>query len=245
MGQGQKAIEDIKGARALVMVGDSITTDHISPAGNISAKSPAGKYLMELGVNAVDFNSYGARRGNDRVMTRGTFANIRLKNKLAPNTEGSWTTFFPTNEVMSIFDASVKYKTAGTPLIALAGKEYGTGSSRDWAAKGPSLLGIGVVIAESFERIHRSNLAGMGIMPLQFIQGETAQSLGLKGDEVFDITGLNETLKPREHVTVIAASLNGQKKVFKAVVRLDTPVEINYYRNGGILQTVLYKLASQ
>lgn len=245
MGQGQKAIEDINGARALVMVGDSITTDHISPAGNISAKSPAGKYLMELGVEAVDFNSYGARRGNDRVMTRGTFANIRLKNKLAPNTEGSWTTFFPTGEAMSIFDASVKYKEAATPLIALAGKEYGTGSSRDWAAKGPALLGIGVVIAESFERIHRSNLAGMGIMPLQFIPGENAQSIGLKGDEVFDITGLSETLKPREQVTVSASSSDGQKKVFKAVVRLDTPVEINYYRNGGILQTVLYKLASQ
>ncbi|MBF0485166.1 MAG: aconitate hydratase AcnA [Candidatus Omnitrophica bacterium] len=240
--QGQKAIEDIKGARALIMVGDSITTDHISPAGNISAKSPAGKYLVGLGVAPLDFNSYGARRGNDRVMARGTFANIRLRNLLAPGTEGSWTTYFKTREVMSIFDGSVKYKADGTPLIALAGKEYGTGSSRDWAAKGPALLGIRVVIAESFERIHRSNLAGMGIMPLQFKPGENAQTLGLKGDEEFDITGLNEHLSPRQEVLVTAQSKEGEAREFRVIVRLDTPVEIDYYRNGGILQTVLRKL---
>lgn len=242
MGKGPRAIEDIKHARVLVMVGDSITTDHISPAGNISSKSPAGQYLMSIGVGAADFNSYGARRGNDRVMSRGTFANIRLKNMLAPGTEGSWTTHIPTGEKLSIFDASVKYKQAGTALIALAGKEYGTGSSRDWAAKGPALLGISAVIAESFERIHRSNLAGMGIIPLQFKSGENAQVLGLSGQEEYDIAGLTESLKPREEVTVKAVAADGTAKEFKVIVRLDTPVEINYYRNGGILQTVLAKL---
>lgn len=243
MHQGKKKIEDIKEARVLVMVGDSITTDHISPAGNISIKSPAGAFLIEQGVEAKDFNSYGARRGNDRVMVRGTFANIRLKNKLAPQTEGSLTIHFPTNQQISIFDASVLYKKQQTPLIVLAGKEYGTGSSRDWAAKGPSLLGINVVIAESFERIHRSNLAGMGIMPLQFKQGQTAQSLGLQGNEVFNILGLDESLKPRQTLNVEAKSLDGSIKTFEVIVRLDTPVEINYYRHGGILQTVLYKMS--
>jgi aconitate hydratase len=242
MGQGQRAIGDIKNARALVMVGDSITTDHISPAGNIALKSPAGQYLVSIGVEPADFNSYGARRGNDRVMSRGTFANIRLKNCLAPGTEGSWTTHFPSGKKLSIFEASLKYKSEGTALIALAGKEYGTGSSRDWAAKGPALLGIGVVIAESFERIHRSNLAGMGIMPLQFKPGSNAQTLGLKGDEVFDILGLNEQVRPRQELTVKASRPDGSSLEFKVMVRLDTPVEIDYYRNGGILQTVLVKL---
>jgi len=243
MGAGLKVIEDIKAARALIMVGDSITTDHISPAGNISQLSPAGKYLVALGIDPKDFNSYGSRRGNDRVMSRGTFANIRLRNKLAPGTEGSWTTHFPSGDKLSIFDAASRYKKDGVSLIGLAGKEYGTGSSRDWAAKGPALLGIGAVIAESFERIHRSNLAGMGIMPLQFKAGETAETLGLKGDETFDILGLNEGLKPRQEIKVVAAGVDGLKKEFTVVVRLDTPVEIDYYRNGGILQTVLRKLA--
>ncbi|MBF0593945.1 MAG: aconitate hydratase AcnA [Candidatus Omnitrophica bacterium] len=242
MCEGPRPIKEINGARALIMVGDSITTDHISPAGNISIKSPAGQYLLSLGIEQQDFNSYGARRGNDRVMSRGTFANIRLKNLLAPGTEGSWTTIFPSGERLSIFDASVKYKELATPLIGIAGKEYGTGSSRDWAAKGPSLLGINAVIAESFERIHRSNLAGMGIIPLQFKAGENALSLGLSGSESFDILGLNEDLKPRQEITVKATSSEGNVKQFNVVVRLDTPVEINYYRNGGILQTVLNKL---
>lgn len=242
MGQGRKQIEDIKQARVLVMAGDSITTDHISPAGNISSKSPAGKYLVGLGVDPKDFNSYGARRGNDRVMSRGTFANIRFKNLMAPGTEGSWTTHIPSLEKMSIYDASVKYKKDGVPLICLAGKEYGTGSSRDWAAKGPALLGIKVVIAESFERIHRSNLAGMGIMPLQFKAGENAASLGLTGQESYDIVGLNEQIKPRQEIAVLAFSPDGSVKQFEVTVRLDTPVEIDYYRNGGILQTVLLKI---
>ncbi len=243
MSGGLRVIKDIVGARVLVMVGDSITTDHISPAGNISKSSPAGQYLISLGVDPVDFNSYGARRGNDRVMARGTFANIRLRNKLAPGTEGSWTTHFPSGDKLSIFDAASRYKKDGVSLIGLAGKEYGTGSSRDWAAKGPSLLGIGVIIAESFERIHRSNLAGMGIIPLQFKAGETAVTLGLNGDETFDILGLSEELKPRQELKVVAVSVDGARKEFNVVVRLDTPVEIDYYRNGGILQTVLRKLA--
>ncbi|MFH0753557.1 MAG: aconitate hydratase AcnA [Candidatus Omnitrophota bacterium] len=242
MSGGLKVIEDIKSARVLVMAGDSITTDHISPAGNISIKSPAGQYLVNQGVAQKDFNSYGARRGNDRVMVRGTFANIRLRNLLAPGTEGSWTRHFPSGEMMSIYAASYRYQESGVPLIGLAGKEYGTGSSRDWAAKGPALLGIRVVIAESFERIHRSNLAGMGIMPLQFQPGENAASLALNGDEVYDVTGLDESLKPRQHVKVTAVARDGSRKVFNVIVRLDTPVEIDYYRNGGILQTVLRKL---
>lgn len=243
MGQGLRKIKDIRDARALVLLGDSITTDHISPAGNISGASPAGQYLVSLGVAPEDFNSYGARRGNDRVMVRGTFANIRLRNKLAPGTEGSWTTHFPTGDKVSIFDAAIRYKSEGTPLIGLAGKEYGTGSSRDWAAKGAALLGIKVVIAESFERIHRSNLAGMGIMPVQFNTGDNAAALGLDGSEVFHILGLDENLKPRQQIKVVAVLSSGINKEFTATVRLDTPVEIDYYRNGGILQTVLRKLA--
>ncbi|MCB9771818.1 MAG: aconitate hydratase AcnA [Candidatus Omnitrophica bacterium] len=231
-------IPTITNARVLIMVGDSITTDHISPAGDIALNSSAGEYLMSLGVDKNNFNSYGSRRGNDRVMTRGTFANIRLRNLLAPGTEGSWTTYLPENKVMSIFNASEIYKTRGTPLVILAGKEYGTGSSRDWAAKGPSLLGVKVAIAQSYERIHRSNLAGMGILPLEFKDGESYETLGLKGDEIFNFIDLTDNLKPGQEITVQAAD-----KIFKTNCRLDTPVEIEYFRNGGILQTVLRKLA--
>lgn len=237
------ALEDIKGSRVLVMLGDSITTDHISPAGNISPASPAGEYLTSLGIERKDFNSYGSRRGNDRVMARGTFANIRLRNLLAPGTEGSFTTYFPTGEKLSIFEASCRYKSSGIPLIGIAGKEYGTGSSRDWAAKGPALLGIRVVIAETFERIHRSNLAGMGILPLQFRPGENAGSLGLTGAELYDFIGLSEKLRPRQEISVVASAPDGTQRNFSAIVRLDTPVEIDYYRNGGILPAVLRKIA--
>lgn len=236
-------IKTITSARCLVMVGDSITTDHISPAGAIAKDSPAGKYLLDNKVEVKDFNQYGARRGNDRVMTRGTFANIRLRNLTAPGTEGPWTTYWPTGEKMFIYDASLKYKEQATALIVLAGKEYGTGSSRDWAAKGTTLLGIKAVIAESFERIHRSNLCGMGVLPCQFKAGENAASLGLKGDEVFDFTDLSDALKPRQELTVTAKSSDGSVKTFKVLARVDTPVEVDYLRNGGILQTVLRKLA--
>jgi len=236
------SIQEIKGAQVLVMVGDSITTDHISPAGDIAKESPAGKYLIEHGVEQKDFNSYGSRRGNDQVMTRGTFANIWLRNQLAPGTEGSWTIYFPENEKMSIYDAAQKYKATNTPLIVLAGKEYGTGSSRDWAAKGTALLGVKAVLAQSYERIHRSNLAGMGVLPLEFQNGEAAAALGLKGDEVFDFEGIDDKLKPRDTVKVTAKFNDGKKKIFSMTVRLDTPVEIDYYKNKGILQTVLRKL---
>ncbi|MBI5150316.1 MAG: aconitate hydratase AcnA [Candidatus Omnitrophica bacterium] len=235
-------IQGIRGARVLVMVGDSITTDHISPAGAFSSQSPAGQYLIRLGVKPADFNSYGSRRGNDRVMTRGTFANIRLRNLLAPGTEGSWTIHFPSMEKMSIYDAALKYREQNTPLIVLAGKEYGTGSSRDWAAKGAALLGVRAVLAQSFERIHRSNLAGMGVLPLQFKAGESADSMGIKGDETFDFQGVDDSLRPRQDIRVIARGLSGASKEFVVTVRLDTPVEIDYFRNGGILQTVLRKL---
>jgi len=236
-------IKGIKQAKCLVMVADSITTDHISPAGAIAKDSPAGKYLMEQGVTAKDFNSYGARRGNDRIMTRGTFANIRLRNLTAPGTEGPWTTYWPSKEKMFIYDAAMKYKNTNTPLIVLAGKEYGTGSSRDWAAKGTTLLGIRAVIAESFERIHRSNLCGMGVLPCVFKPGENSTSLGLKGDETFDFINLDDTLKPRQELTLEVTSSDGSKKKFNVIARVDTPVEVDYLRNGGILQTVLRKLA--
>jgi aconitate hydratase len=224
-----------------VRVGDSVTTDHISPAGSIKKDSPAGKYLLDHGVAALDFNSYGSRRGNDRVMTRGTFANIRLSNLLAPGTEGGWTTYLPTGEVTSIFDASVRYQKDGAPLIILAGKDYGMGSSRDWAAKGVLLLGVKAAIAESFERIHRSNLVGMGVLPLQFLPGQTPASLGLHGTETFDIH-VDDQLKPKQQLKVRAIGKAGQAIEFTAVCRIDTPVEIEYYRNGGILQTVLRKM---
>ena len=228
------ALSDIKGARCLVKVADSVTTDHISPAGSIAKDSPAGKYLLENGVEVKEFNSYGSRRGNDRVMTRGTFANIRLRNQLAPGTEGGFTRHFPDGKQTTIYEASLEYKKSDTPLVVLAGAEYGTGSSRDWAAKGTFLLGVRAVIATSFERIHRSNLVGMGVLPLVFKDGQTHESLGLTGEETFEILGLSDDLKPRQEVTVRA-----DDKEFKVICRLDNAVEIDYYKNGGILQTVL------
>ena len=240
-------VENIAGARVLAVLGDSVTTDHISPAGSIKANGPAGKYLADRGVKTADFNSYGSRRGNHEVMVRGTFANVRLRNKLAPGTEGGVTRLLPEGEQMSIFDASVKYAERGVPLIILAGKEYGSGSSRDWAAKGPKLLGVRAVIAESFERIHRSNLVGMGILPLQFAPGENAESLGLTGEEVYDFAGLTALLKDRlangRTLRVKATTSDGTVKEFDTVVRIDTPQEIEYYEHGGILQYVLRQLA--
>ncbi len=236
------AVKEIKAARVLGMFGDSITTDHISPAGNIATDSPAGKFLQERDVAPTYFNSYGARRGNDQVMARGTFANIRLKNQLVAPKEGNWTKHHTSGEVMSMFDAAMKYMEEGTPSIILAGKEYGTGSSRDWAAKGPMLQGVKAVIAESFERIHRSNLVGMGVLPLRFTQGQNAESLGLDGSEVFDIDGVNDQIKPQSEVTVKARKSDGKVVEFKASVLLNTDVEVNYFRNGGILHTVLRNL---
>jgi aconitate hydratase len=235
-------IRPILGARVLLALGDSVTTDHISPAGSIAAKSPAGRYLQEHGVTPVDFNSYGARRGNDRVMTRGTFANIRIRNQVAPGTEGGVTRHLPDGQVMSVYEAAVKYQAERVPLVVLAGTEYGTGSSRDWAAKGTFLLGVRAVIASSFERIHRSNLVGMGVLPLELPQGDTWKSLGLTGEEVFDFPALDDTLKPGASLKVHATAADGRVNEFTAKVRIDTPVELEYYRNGGILQTVLRKL---
>jgi aconitate hydratase len=236
-------VKPVTGAKALAMLGDSITTDHISPAGNIPAASPAGKWLIEQGVSKKDFNSYGARRGNHEVMMRGTFANIRLRNEMVPGTEGGWTTTKPGGTPVFIYDASMEYQKAGTPLVIIAGKEYGTGSSRDWAAKGTVLLGVRAVIAESFERIHRSNLVGMGVLPLEFTNGETRQSLGLTGFETFDIEGLDDSLSPRKTLTVKATAPDGGTKSFKVLCRIDTPEELNYFKNGGILPYVLRSLA--
>jgi aconitate hydratase len=233
---------DLRGARLLALLGDSVTTDHISPAGSIPADSPAGKWLIAHGVSPRDFNSYGARRGNHEVMMRGTFANIRLRNQLAPGTEGGWTTLLPQGDVMTIYDASVQYREAGVPLMIIAGKEYGSGSSRDWAAKGTLLLGVKAVIAESFERIHRSNLVNMGVLPLEFAAGQTAASLKLTGRESFDIVGMAETLKPAAQVTVRATAADGAVTEFTAVARIDTPEELVAYRNGGILPYVLRQL---
>ena len=234
MGLDTKTLEDITGARVLVKLGDSITTDHISPAGSFSEETPAGAFLLASGTDKVDFNSYGSRRGNDRVMTRGTFGNVRLRNELAPGTEGGFTKLMPDGEVTTIFDASLKYKESATPLVVLAGAEYGTGSSRDWAAKGTLLLGVRAVIATSFERIHRSNLVGMGVLPLQFKDGETHKSLGLSGDEEYAVLGLSDNLKPGQDLILKA----GDRKI-TVTCRLDTQVEIEYYKNGGILHTVL------
>jgi aconitate hydratase len=242
MSRTPASVTDIKGARVLALLGDSITTDHISPAGAIAKDSPAAKYLEANGVKPADFNSYGSRRGNHEVMMRGTFANIRLRNRLAPGTEGGWTCHQPSGEQMSIYDASVKYKAEGTSLIVLAGSEYGTGSSRDWAAKGTVLLGVKAVIARSFERIHRSNLIGMGVLPLQFKDGEDAESLGLAGTETFDIAG--QTDPAAKYVTVTATAEDGTVKSFEALVRIDTPKERDYYENGGILHYVLRQLAA-
>jgi len=243
MPQQPAPIEPIADARVLVSVGDSVTTDHISPAGSIKDDSPAGLYLQEQGVSPADFNSYGSRRGNDRVMTRGTFANIRLKNLLCPGTEGSVTLHHPSGQQMSIYDASLQYKQDNTPLIVLAGSEYGTGSSRDWAAKGTYLLGVRAVLATSYERIHRSNLVGMGVLPLQFRDGESRDSLGLDGSETFDFS-LDDSLQPRQAIEVTAHKADGSAVRFTAVCRIDTPVEIEYYRNGGILHKVLRDLAA-
>jgi aconitate hydratase len=239
MAASPQPVSDISAARVLAKLGDSVTTDHISPAGSIKADSPAGRYLAEHGVDRRDFNSYGSRRGNHEVMIRGTFANIRLRNQLVPGTEGGFTVNHLTGEQTTIYDASVAYAEAGVPLVILAGKEYGSGSSRDWAAKGTMLLGVRAVIAESYERIHRSNLIGMGVLPLQYPAGETAESLGLTGTETFDITGvdaLNEGTTPR------TVKVKADDKEFDAVVRIDTPGEADYYRHGGIMQYVLRSL---
>jgi aconitate hydratase len=235
-------VADIEAARCLVKVGDSITTDHISPAGSIKADSPAGRYLIEHGVQPADFNSYGARRGNHEVMLRGTFANVRLRNELAPGTEGPWTTHLPSGELMTIYDAAMRYRDEGVPTIVLAGREYGSGSSRDWAAKGPSLLGIRAVIAEGYERIHRSNLVGTGVLPLQFAPGVTAATVGLDGSETFSIVGLANGVRPGAAVAVEARRDDGTTMTFEAVVRIDGPAEVEYFRAGGILQMVLRQL---
>jgi aconitate hydratase len=233
---------DITDARCLVKVGDSITTDHISPAGSIEPDSPAGRYLVERGVKVRDFNSYGSRRGNHDVMVRGTFANVRLANELAPGAEGPWTTHLPSRERLSIFDAALRYRQERVPLIVLAGKEYGSGSSRDWAAKGPALLGVRAVLAESFERIHRSNLVGMGVLPLQFEPGESAASLGLTGTETFSVRGLEAGVAPRRRVAVLALREDGHEETFEATVRIDMPAEVEYFRHGGILQMVFRQM---
>jgi aconitate hydratase len=235
-------LSDIVGARVLALLGDSVTTDHISPAGDIAEASPAGRYLKSQGVPKSEFNSYGSRRGNDRVMVRGTFANIRLKNLMVPGVEGGVTVHVPSGQRMDIYDAAERYRAEATPLVVIAGKEYGSGSSRDWAAKGTLLLGVRAVLAESYERIHRSNLVGMGILPLQFKPGESAASVGLTGLERLDVRGIAGEIRPRQEIVVDATGADGQKKSFAVVMRLDTPVEINYYRNGGILQTVLRKM---
>jgi aconitate hydratase len=238
-------IRPITGAKVLGMFGDSITTDHISPAGSIAAASPAGKYLNSLGVEKKDFNSYGARRGNHEVMMRGTFANIRLKNELTGGKEGWWTATAPGAEPEAIYDVSMARQAAGVPQIVIAGKEYGTGSSRDWAAKGTMLLGVRAVIAESFERIHRSNLVGMGVLPLEFVNGETRQSLGLTGFETYDVEGMNDSLTPRATLTVKATAMDGSVKAFSARCRIDTPEEMQYYKHGGILPYVLRSLVAK
>jgi len=237
-------VTDVVGARVLAKLGDSVTTDHISPAGNINATSPAGHYLAEHGVGQGDFNSYGARRGNHEVMVRGTFANVRPRNQLAPGTEGGVTVHLPDGEASTIYDAAERYAADGVPLVVLAGKEYGSGSSRDWAAKGTSLLGIRAAIAESYERIHRSNLIGMGVVPLQFAEGQNAESLGLTGREEFSVTGLealNDGVTPK---TVAVRAVEGDRVVdFEARLRIDTPMEAHYYRNGGILPYMLRQMA--
>ena len=240
-----KPIAPLAGARCLALLNDSVTTDHISPAGAIAKDSPAGKYLREHGVEPIDFNSYGSRRGNDRVMTRGTLANIRIRNQLAPGTEGGITRYLPTNDIMPIYDASMQYQADGTPLVILAGSEYGTGSSRDWAAKGTFLLGVRAVLAASYERIHRSNLVMMGVLPLEFEAGTTWESLGLTGEEAYDIPGLDDSLQPRQTINVTATAADGSKKEFPMRVRIDTPVELDYYRHGGILHYVLRKLLAE
>jgi aconitate hydratase len=241
MGREPEPVRDILGGRVLLVLGDSITTDHISPAGSIKKNGPAGQYLVSHGVDVKDFNSYGSRRGNDEVMVRGTFANVRLRNLLAPGTEGGVTRHLPSGDAMSVYDAAVRYAKEGVPLLVLAGKEYGSGSSRDWAAKGPRLLGVRAVLAESYERIHRSNLVGMGILPLEYAPGENASSLGLTGDETYSIDALNEAIAARR-VIVRARRADGSSRELVATVRIDTPQEREYYRHGGILPYVLRQL---
>ncbi|NOY45683.1 MAG: aconitate hydratase AcnA [Deltaproteobacteria bacterium] len=238
-------VRPIENARALAVLGDSVTTDHISPAGAFGPDTPAGRYLIEKGVAPEEFNSFGSRRGNHEVMMRGTFGNVRIRNRLAPGTEGGFTTHLPTGEVLPIYDAAMRYRDEGTPLVVLAGKDYGMGSSRDWAAKGTALLGVRAVIAESYERIHRSNLVGMGVLPLQFQPGDSVESLGLTGRETFTVEGLDDRLRPGQTLTVRARAEDGGEKTFPALVRIDTPVEMEYYRNGGILHTVLRRLARE
>jgi aconitate hydratase len=239
----EKAIQDLHAMRVLALLGDSITTDHISPAGSIGKDSPAGRYLIEQGVKPGDFNSYGARRGNHEVMVRGTLANVRLRNQLAPGTEGGWTKHLPDGEQMFIYDASMRYQEEGVPLAIIAGKEYGSGSSRDWAAKGVLLLGVKAVIAESFERIHRTNLVGMGVLPLQFVEGESAASLKLTGRELFSVKGVRAALDGSRRARVSAIDDAGEEKTFDVQVRVDTPQEVEYYRFGGILPYVLRQIA--
>jgi len=244
-GMDAGTIGEIKGARPLGIFGDSVTTDHISPAGAIKASSPAGRYLVGRGIDPVDFNSYGSRRGNDRVMTRGTFANVRIKNLMVPGVEGGVTKYHPAREQLAIFDASAKYQAQGTPLVIIAGQEYGTGSSRDWAAKGTRLLGVKAVVAASYERIHRSNLVGMGVLPLQFQEGVNAQTLGLDGSETFDVVGLTEALAPRQGVELVIHRADGSSQAVPVIVRIDTPIEIDYYRHGGILPFVLREILAK
>jgi aconitate hydratase len=237
-----RSITDITGARVLVMVGDSVTTDHISPAGSIAPGSPAAKYLTEHGVAPRDFNSYGSRRGNHEVMVRGTFANVRLRNELVPGIEGGWTKHFPDGEGMTVYDAAMRYQQESVPLIVITGKEYGTGSSRDWAAKGANLLGVRAVITESFERIHRSNLIGMGVLPLEFAPGFSRVSLGLTGAETYHIEGLSDGLEPKKHLVVRAVAEDGTETSFPVLTRIDSPLELEQYRHGGILPYILRKL---
>jgi len=239
------SIQPIADARALAIFGDSVTTDHISPAGSIKKTSPAGKYLFEHGVTAEDFNSYGSRRGNDRVMTRGTFANVRIKNLMLAGQEGGDTLLQPESKKMSIYDAAMEYQKRGTPLVILAGQEYGTGSSRDWAAKGTNLLGVKAVVAQSFERIHRSNLVGMGVLPLQFKDGTTAQSLKLDGSERYDIVGLDANLRPQQDLALRITRTDGSVETAPVKCRIDTPIEIDYYQHGGILPYVLRQLVAK
>lgn len=235
-------IDEIRDARPLGIFGDSVTTDHISPAGAIKKTSPAGRYLIDRGVESIDFNSYGSRRGNDRVMTRGTFANVRIKNLMVPGVEGGVTIHYPSGKQMSIFDAATQYQKEQTPLVVVAGHEYGTGSSRDWAAKGTRLLGVRMVVAASFERIHRSNLVGMGVLPLQFPEGINAQTLNLDGSETYSVLGLGESIRPRQRVTLQIRRKDGKIEQVPLILRIDTPIEVDYYRHGGILPFVLREL---
>jgi aconitate hydratase len=238
-------LKDILNARVLAVLGDSVTTDHISPAGALPKNGPAARYLLDHGVPQADWNTFGARRGHHEVMMRGTFGNVRIKNALTPDREGNWTQYVPTGEVMSIYDAAMRYQQEGIPLVILTGKEYGTGSSRDWAAKGPALLGVKAVIAESYERIHRSNLIGMGVLPLQFEPGNSAKTYDLNGYEIYDIEGIEGDLTPRKTMKVTVTGPAGAKIEFNVIARIDTPVEVDYYKHGGILPYVLRQLAAR